>query len=78
MLTIIDEYSRFLFAFPCKDVSAESIIDCLTQLFSVFGMPTYIHSDRGSGFMSAKLKDFLLQKAEQLPTTLEETGKWNA
>ena len=62
MLTIIDEYSRFPFAFPCKDVSAQSIIDCLGQLFSIFGMPAFIHSDRGSGFMSAQLKDFLLQK----------------
>jgi transposase InsO family protein len=62
MLTIIDKYSRFPFAFPCQDVSAESIIHCLSQLFSIFGMPAYIHSDRGSGFMSAKLKDFLLQK----------------
>ena len=25
-------------------------------------MPAFIHSDRGSGFMSAQLKDFLLQK----------------
>jgi transposase InsO family protein len=57
MLTIIDEYSRFPFAFPCKDVSTfESIIHCLSQLFSIFGMPAYIHSDRGSGFMSAKLQ----------------------
>ena len=46
MLTIIDEYSRFPFAFPCKDVSAQSIIECLCQLFSIFGMPAFIHSDR--------------------------------
>ena len=62
MLTIIDEYTRFPFAFPCKDVSAQSIIECLCQLFSIFGMPAFIHSDRGSGFMNAQLKDFLLQK----------------
>ncbi|XP_046860760.1 uncharacterized protein LOC124453988 [Xenia sp. Carnegie-2017] len=62
ILTIIDEYSRFPFAFPCEDVSARTIVACLSELFSVFGMPTYIHSDRGSGFMSAELKSFLLQK----------------
>ena len=62
MLTIIDEYSRFSFAFPCEDVSAQTVIKCLSTLFSVFGMLTFIHTDRGSGFMSSELKNFLLQK----------------
>ena len=62
MLTIIDEYSRFPFAFPCEDVSAQSVIKCLSTLFSIFGMPTFIHTDRGSGSMSSELKNFLLQK----------------
>ncbi len=62
MLTIIDEYSRFPFAFPCEDVSAQTVIRSLSTLFSVFGMPTFIHTDRGSGFMSSELKNFLLQK----------------
>ena len=62
MLTIIDEYSRFSFAFPCEDVSAQTVIKCLSTLFSVFDMPTFIHTDRGSGFMSSELKNFLLQK----------------
>ena len=62
MLTIIDEYFRFPFAFPCEDVSAQTVIKCLSTLFSVFGMPTFIHTDRGLGFMSSELKNFLLQK----------------
>ncbi|KAG5323337.1 GVQW3 protein, partial [Acromyrmex heyeri] len=31
----------------------------LSHLFSVFGIPTYIHSDRGALFMSQELKAFL-------------------
>lgn len=61
MLVIVDEYSRFPFVFPCSDVSAETVMTCLTQLFSIFGMPNYIHSDRGASFMSAPVKNFLLQ-----------------
>ena len=61
-LNIIDEYSRFPFVFPCKDVSTQSVIQCLCQLFSIFGMPAYIHSDRGSSFMSEELRQFLLNK----------------
>lgn len=59
-LTVVDEYSRFPWAFPCSDVSSKSVISCLKQLFSIFGMPKYIHSDRGSAFMSTDVKEFLL------------------
>jgi len=58
-LTIVDEYSRFPFVFPCPDMTASTIIDCFCQLFSLFGMPAYIHSDRGSSFMSRELQEFL-------------------
>ncbi len=46
-LNVMDEYSRFPFVFPCKDVSTTTVIKCRCQLFSLFGMPAYIHSDRG-------------------------------
>ena len=61
-LTIIDEYSRFPFVFPCSNLSTATVIQCLSQLFSIFGMPAYIHSDRGAAFMSRELKDFLAGK----------------
>ena len=62
ILTIIDEYSRFPFAFACPDMSSATLIKCFTQLFSLFGMPAYIHSDRGTSFMSQDFKTFLHEK----------------
>ena len=62
LLVVVDEYSRYPFAFPCKDTSSSSVIQCLTQIFSLFGVPSYIHSDRGSAFMSEELKSFLADK----------------
>ena len=62
LITIIDESSRFPFAFPCRDTSAKSIISGLDQLFTMFGMLAYIHSDRGSAFMSAEFKRYLHDK----------------
>ena len=59
LLTIVDEYSRFPFAFPCSDTSSATVIRCLTQLFTMFGMPSYLHSDQGSSFMSSEIKTFL-------------------
>ena len=51
LLVLVDEFSRYPFAFPCRDISASTVITCLQQLFSLFGMPDYIHSDRGAQFM---------------------------
>jgi len=65
-LTIVDEYSRFPFVFPCQDMTASTVIDCLCQLFSVFGMSVYIHFDRGSSFMSKELQRHCLQSDHQL------------
>ncbi|MES9976517.1 MAG: reverse transcriptase domain-containing protein, partial [Candidatus Thiodiazotropha sp.] len=62
LLTIIDEFSRFPFAFPTSDLSAKTVINCLTQLFAIFGMPSFIHSDRGTAFMSSELTDYLHSK----------------
>lgn len=59
LLIIIDEYSRFPFAYPCQDLSSQSVIASLKSLFSVFGTPCFIHSDRGTSFMSKEIKEFL-------------------
>ena len=56
MLVIIDEFSRFPFCFACPDMLTSTVIKCLDQLFSLCGMPNYIHSDQGKSFMSRELK----------------------
>ena len=59
ILTIIDEYSRFPFAYPCRDISSKTVKACLLELFSLFGLPSFVHSDRGAAFMSDEVKQFL-------------------
>ena len=58
LLTIADEFSCFPFSFPC----AKTAIAHFNQLFALFGMPAYIHSDRGAAFMSNELTMFLRQR----------------
>ena len=62
ILTIMDEYSRFLFAIPFQDVKAVSVYKALCQVFSIFGVPPFIHSDRGAAFISSDLKKYLHEK----------------
>ena len=61
-LNVVDEFSRFPFVFPCPNMTAATIIKCLSNLFSIFGMPAYIHSDRGTSFMSKELYTGLSHK----------------
>ena len=75
-LTIIDEYSRFPIVFPCPNISSQTVIKCLNQLFSLCGTPGYIHSDRGSSFISREIKEYLSQKgiATSRTTSYHPTG----
>lgn len=59
ILTVIDEFTRFPFAFPTKDRSTATIIKCLEILFQLFGAPESIHSDRGPEFLSMEMSAFL-------------------
>ncbi|XP_069768376.1 uncharacterized protein [Narcine bancroftii] len=61
ILTAIDEYSRFPFAVACPDTTATSVIQALHSIFTIFGYPNSIHSDRGSSFMSSELQQYLLE-----------------
>ena len=59
MLVIIDEYLHFLFVYACKNLKTSTIIEELTDLFCMFGLPSYVHTDQGTNFMSYKFKSWL-------------------
>ena len=59
LLTVVDEYSRFPFAFACSNIESQIIINCLQQIFYLFGAPGYVHSDRGKSFVSNEIVSFL-------------------
>ena len=39
LFVVIDEYSRFPFAFPCRDKTTSTVIGCLDKLFAICGTP---------------------------------------
>ncbi|XP_069788197.1 uncharacterized protein [Narcine bancroftii] len=61
-LDVIDEYSRFPFAILCSDVSAPTVIKCLQPIFSIFGYPNYIYTDRGAAVMSTEVQQYLHER----------------
>ena len=78
-LMVVDEHSRFQFVFACSDaMNTVIIIKCLTSLFSLVGMPAYVHSDCGASFMSRELCEFLSSKGVAKTTSYNPEGNVQA
>ena len=76
MLVMVDEYSRFPFVLPCKDMSAATVISCFTSIFCMMGLPEYVHSDRSNSFIGREVTEFLVKKgiATSRSTPYHPTG----
>ena len=76
-LTVVDEFSRFPFAIATKDRSSETVISCLKPLFSLFGPPQSVHSDRGKEFLSESFLSFLKEWGIRKTTTTPYNPRGN-
>lgn len=52
VLTIIDQFSRFVQFYPLKTVSAEEVADKLIHYISIFGAPREVLTDNGGAFIA--------------------------
>ena len=60
LLTVKDCFTRWLEAIPTKSTSTATVVTALTrEVFSRWGYPTHLHSDRGSGFTSENMKEII-------------------
>ena len=59
ILTIVDENSRYPFAFACPDMESSTVMKCFDQLFAIFGYCSYVHNDRAPNLMSKELRKYL-------------------
>ena len=59
LITLIDKYSRFSFAFACSNIESQTVIYCLQQIFYLLGAPVYVHSDRRRSFIANETISFL-------------------
>ena len=60
ILTAKDCFTRWLEAIPTKDTSTATVVTALTrEVFSRWGFPTHLHSDRGSGFTSENMRKII-------------------
>ena len=52
ILTVLDSFSRFGFAYPLATKQPKEVIDCLLELFMIIGKPEELYCDLGSNFVS--------------------------
>lgn len=48
---IAAEYSRYPFAFPYSNIHTSTVINWVVTLFSMRGMPDYIHLNKGHSLL---------------------------
>ena len=58
ILATVDKLSRFPLVFSCSNVEIKTVVTKFWELFSVFGITAYIHSDRRSSFMRTNFETF--------------------
>ena len=56
ILIIANAGSGWLEAFPCTDRSTRNVVRCIRTIFSRFGIPYTVVSDKGKEFVSKDLK----------------------
>ena len=61
-LSIVDEYTRECVALEVdRSITAEKVIDVLTDLFRIRGVPKHIRSDNGPEFIAQAIRRWLTQ-----------------
>lgn len=61
-LSIVDEYTRECLALKCeRGITSEDVIDTLSELFAMRGVPEYIRSDNGPEFTAQAIQRWLEQ-----------------
>ena len=71
-LNILDEHSRQCLARMKRKLKSSEVIDALTDLFILRGVPAYIRSDNGSEFITEAVRDWV--KAVGSKTAYIEPG----
>lgn len=73
-LTVVDEYTRECLAIDVAgSIRSDRVIEVLSRLMRIYGMPSTLRSDNGPEFVSGALLKWVL--AEKLQLALIEPGK---
>lgn len=77
ILMITDAFSKFTIARPTRSLSSAETIRILKDIFSLFGFPSTIVSDRGLAFCSRYFKNFMVERQIKHVLTAVATPRAN-
>lgn len=60
LFVAVDEYSRYVWAFPCSSMDTATVKRCLVEIFSLVGNAGFVHSDNGPSLISQELRTWLI------------------
>jgi len=70
LLTVIDVFSKYAFAIPLKNKSAESVVSAFEKIHKNYGsLPKKLWTDSGSEFYNSKLKVFMKKNSIEIYST---------
>jgi hypothetical protein len=72
ILTVIDVFSKYAWAVPLKNKTADSIIHAFKEIFKSGRTPEKLHTDKGKEFINKKFQSFLKDKNITLFNTNSE------
>ena len=76
MLNVLDEYSRECLAIRVRrNLTAEDVQECLTELFCQHGVPKHVRSDNGPEFIAERVRLWLGELGSQ-PLFIEPGSPW--
>lgn len=50
LLTVMCQSTRYLAAYPLRNITTKMVVKALTQFISIFGVPKIVQTDQGSNF----------------------------
>ena len=60
IMTVIDEYSRECLALVVdRNIKSDDVLDCISNLFLIYGVPEHIRSDNGPEFTAKLVREWL-------------------
>jgi len=61
----VDNFTKFTRIFAARDTVTEGVLESLTSILQMFGLPNRLITDRGTCFTSRKFEDFCDEKGIQ-------------
>ena len=79
MVTVMCQATRYPAAYAARSINTKAAVKSLTQLFSIFGMPNVIQSDRGKNCTSKTFAEVLkqLRTFSAARNIRKARGRWN-